>query len=114
MGLPQISRRAFHAGVLASGGAGLLLPGTVAGAREQSADDRVLGAARACAGCKSFRGTTRGMRMSRAVRSTRFRGESSSGSGSTSRCTRTSAPSTREILLVFPTWSCRERSRRSR
>ena len=32
MGLPQISRRAFHAGVLARGGAGLLVPGTVAGA----------------------------------------------------------------------------------
>ncbi len=44
MGLPQISRRAFHAGVLASGGAGLFLPGTVAGARQQTEDDRVLGA----------------------------------------------------------------------
>ena len=31
LGLPQISRRAFHAGVLASGGAGLFLPGTVEG-----------------------------------------------------------------------------------
>jgi hypothetical protein len=31
MGLPQISRRAFHAGVLARGGAGLFLPGTVEG-----------------------------------------------------------------------------------
>ncbi len=28
LGLPQISRRAFHARVLASGGGGLFLPGT--------------------------------------------------------------------------------------
>jgi hypothetical protein len=54
MGLPQISRRAFHVGVLASGGAGLLLSGTVAGAREQSADDRVLGAGASLRGYQVF------------------------------------------------------------
>jgi len=54
MGLPQMSRRAFQAGVLASGGAGLFLPGTVAGAREQSADDRVLGAGASLRGLQVF------------------------------------------------------------
>ena len=54
MGLPQMSRRAFQAGVLASSGAGLFLPGTVAGAREQSADDRVLGAGASLRGLQVF------------------------------------------------------------
>src|SRR5271157_6634235 len=54
MGLPQISRRAFQAGVLASVGAGLFLPGTMAGAREQSADDQVLGAGASLRGLQVF------------------------------------------------------------
>jgi hypothetical protein len=40
MGLPQISRRAFHAGVLARGGAGLLVPGIVTGAWEPASGRR--------------------------------------------------------------------------
>jgi len=54
MGLSQISRRAFHAGVLAGGGAGLFLPETLSAARQQPTEDRVLGAGASLRGLQVF------------------------------------------------------------